>query len=123
MAGLFKECSCCGYVWETQKDFLDDPGISIVGYKADFEILEEGLFFFNHEDCGSTITLRTCAFRNLYDGPVYTTRATGTPECPGYCLHKDALNPCPARCECQYVRSIVQTIKEWPKKEILGTRS
>jgi hypothetical protein len=44
-------------------------------------------------------------------------RKTGTEECPGYCLHQDELQPCPARCECAYVREIIQIIRNWPKRD------
>ena len=40
-----------------------------------------------------------------------------TTECPEFCLHKSELRPCPAKCECAYVREIIQVIKDWPKKK------
>ena len=37
--------------------------------------------------------------------------ATGTDDCPGYCLRVDELGRCPARCECAYVREIIHVIR------------
>ena len=55
-------------------------------------------------------------FKDLYDGPVFKDRLLSTEQCPEYCLHEDQLDPCPAKCECAYVREILQTVQRWPKK-------
>jgi hypothetical protein len=62
-------------------------------------------------------------FADLHDGPVYQTRKTGTRDCPQYCLHKDELAPCPARCECAFVREILQRVRGWPKDSTGQLRS
>ena len=103
-------------VWETRNDFLNDPDISIVGYQVHFEELHEGLFLFNHS-CNSTIAIKAGLFRDLYDGQMFEDRLTGTDECPGYCLIKYELKPCPAKCECAYVREIIRLILFWPKMD------
>lgn len=36
-------------------------------------------------------------------------------DCPGYCLHADELAPCPASCECAFVRDVLQLVREHPK--------
>jgi hypothetical protein len=54
-------------------------------------------------------------FRHLYDGPVYAERATGTADCPEYCLYVAELGACLAKCECAYVREILQIVRQWPK--------
>lgn len=112
----FRTCSLCSKVWETRNDFLDDPDIVIAGYQVHFEELSEGLFLFNHS-CKGTISLRAGLFRDLYDGPIFEARLTGTDDCPEYCLIKHELRPCPAKCECAYVREIIQLIMAWPKMD------
>ena len=56
----FKRCPCCFDLWPTRDRFLDDPDVELNGYKADFEQLEYGLFFFIHLklDCWSTMLTR-----------------------------------------------------------------
>jgi hypothetical protein len=87
-----------------------------MGYQVNFPELEGGFFLFNHT-CGTSLGLMAGDFRGLYEGPVFSERATGTTECPEYCLHKSELRPCPAKCECAYVREIIQVIKDWPKRD------
>jgi len=111
---IFEKCSC-GSAWKNRDDFLSDKMIEIRGYQVDFEKLEEGLFLFNHT-CQTTLGLKTGIFINLHTGPIYHERKTGGSECPGYCLHKDNLEACPAKCECASIRDIIQIIKDWPKK-------
>jgi hypothetical protein len=111
----FRKCPCCGFKWESREGFLCDPNIYIIGYQADFEELTTGLFYFNHS-CKGTLTIRAHYFNDLYDGPIFEERATRSDLCPGHCLHLGELDPCPAECECAYVREIVQIIKAWSKK-------
>jgi hypothetical protein len=113
---LFKECTVCDFKWNNRNDFLKDFDINIHGYQVHFEELTEGLFLFNHA-CGGTLALSAGEFRDLYDGPVFTERFTGSDECPGYCLHEDELQACPAQCECAYVREIIQVVKHWQKNK------
>lgn len=108
----FKTCPLCKKSWETRADFLDDQDVVIVGYQVHFEALSEGLFLFNHS-CDATMTLKAGAFRDLYSGPIFEQRMTGTGECPEYCLVKHELRPCAAKCECAYVREIIQLILLW----------
>jgi hypothetical protein len=110
----FKQCSKCGYAWDTRHKFLEDPKLHIIGYQVNFDELEQGFFLFNHT-CGTTLAIMAGDFRDLYDGPIYSERLTEGKECLRYCLVKDELRPCPAKCECAYAREIIQTIKGWPK--------
>ncbi|MBC2716410.1 MAG: hypothetical protein HF978_13985 [Desulfobacteraceae bacterium] len=114
---VFKKCTMCKFIWKERNKFLGDPKIEMIGYQADIENLEYGLFLFNHhnENCGSTIAVRVHQFKDLYDGPVYFQCLLGTEECHELCLHKNNLEPCPAKCECSYVRELVQTVKNWEK--------
>jgi hypothetical protein len=111
----FKRCPSCGYEWKTRERFMKDPALRIIGYQVSFVYLEEGIFLFNHR-CGTSLGVIAGAFRDLYDGPIFSERLTGTDECPQYCLLRDELRPCPAKCECAYVRETIQIIKDWPKR-------
>ena len=72
---VFKQCPCCGTVWRTQETFLEDPQLNVVGYQVNFHELLLGFFLFSHQSCGSTIALPAECFRDLYDGPIYESRA------------------------------------------------
>jgi hypothetical protein len=111
----FKICTCCGEPWHSRESFLKDQNIQLVGYQVNFGALELGYFLFNHLACESTIAIPAGLFRNLYDGPVFSQRFTDSEECPGYCIHKEELDPCPTKCECAYVREVLQSIRQWPK--------
>ena len=110
----FKQCTSCGFKWSTRDQFLEDPDIELVGYQVNFVELLAGFFLFNHS-CGTTLAVLSEAFEDLYDGPVFSERATGSEECQEHCLHEDDLSPCPVPCECAFVREIIQHIKSWPK--------
>jgi hypothetical protein len=112
----FKKCTLCGHRWQSRKDFLDDPATDIIGYQVNFEQLDLGLFLFNHLECGTTLGIPAGNFKDLYNGPVFADRLTDTKECREYCLQEDQLASCPAKCECAYVREILQTVQRWPKK-------
>jgi hypothetical protein len=111
----FKKCSGCGLKWKDRSHFLSDPDLVLVGYQVHFEDLELGLFLFNHMKCGSTIAIEAKNFTDLYDGPIFKIRKTGKKGCPGHCLHADELRPCPAKCECAFVRDVISIIKDWDK--------
>jgi len=114
---IFKTCTMCKKQWKDREGFLNDPLLETIGYQADIEDLEYGLFLFNHNEknCGSTIAIRVHKFKDLYNGPVYSQCLLGSEECHELCLHKNNLEPCPAKCECSYVRDLLQTVKNWEK--------
>jgi hypothetical protein len=89
---------------------------------ANFDALKLGLLLFNHvyERCKTTLALEAGEFIDLYKKEIFQTRMTGTKECPGYCLYKENLQPCPANCECAYIREVIQIIRSWPKKPAPG---
>jgi hypothetical protein len=109
----FKTCPCCNHIWQKRNLFLSDSALLLNGYQADFESLEEGLLFFTHEDgdCFSTLAMDVGDFIDLYTGPRWPERKTGTKACPGHCLDKNNLEPCQATCECAVVRELLQLIK------------
>ena len=94
---VFKFCTTCTYKWDTRMRFLEDPAIHIIGYQVNFVELEQGLFLFNHT-CGTSLAIMAGEFKDLYDGPIFSERQTGSEECPEYCLIKDEIRPCPAKC-------------------------
>lgn len=111
----FKTCPFCRSAWTTRGALLGDGAVGLVGYQVNFLSLEKGLVLFNHAPCGTTFSVRVEAFRDLYAGAIVRARRTGEKECPGYCLHTGHLGPCPAACECAFVREILQVIRQWPK--------
>jgi hypothetical protein len=111
----FRQCTSCAKLWQSQEEFLTDPEVSLLGLQVCFEDLMEGLIMFNHS-CKTTFSVEVSQFENLYEGPVYEERATGSGQCPGYCLNEKDLTPCPAKCACAFVREILQKIKLFPKQ-------
>jgi hypothetical protein len=93
-----------------------DLGVELVGYQANLKELELGWFLFNHAECRTTLSIRSGEFRDLYNGPVFAERRTGSGECPGYCLRPEELGPCKAKCECAYVREIIQIVRNRGKR-------
>jgi hypothetical protein len=114
---LFKRCPDCGNVWTARSEFIADPQLRLIGYQVNFRHLEEGFFLFEHtvRGCFTTLAVAAGHFRDLYDGPMFQAKMAGSPECPGFCLHKKTLKPCPNECECAYVRHILDIIHKWPK--------
>ncbi|MBU1043134.1 MAG: hypothetical protein KJ915_01895 [Candidatus Omnitrophica bacterium] len=112
---VFKQCPSCAFKWTSRNSFLADSTLAIHGYQVDFEDLVSGLFLFTHSDCGTTMAIRAEKFTDLYSGQIFETCCKGSAECPQYCLLKDELRPCPVKCECAYVREVLQIIKAWPK--------
>jgi hypothetical protein len=106
---VFKTCIVCGKKWLSRDEFLADSDISSIGYQANFVSLEKGLFLFNHS-CHNTLSIEVHAFADLYDGPIYASRLLGTEDCAGYCLQRNILRPCPEKCECAYVRQVLQCL-------------
>ena len=111
----FKRCTFCGYRWQSRKDFLKDASTDLIGYQVNFDNSILGLFLFNHLSCGTTLGIPAAEFKDLYRGPIYSEKLTGTAQCPEYCLHENQLDPCPVKCECAYVREIIQIVRNWEK--------
>ncbi|WP_108650455.1 hypothetical protein [Dongshaea marina] len=109
----FKKCSMCSHQWKTRAEFIADPYVILIGYKADFQNLDEGLFLFTHQtgECQSTLALEVGGFKDLYHGALYTERKAGGPECPLYCQDVNQLVRCQAKCECAYIREVMQIFR------------
>jgi len=114
----FKICPQCGFVWSGRTPFLSDPTLRLIGYQVHFEELTAGLILFNHS-CGTTLSVQAKEFQDLYSGPMFSERLNGTEECQGFCVHENELRPCPVKCECAYVREVLQVISNWPKNRSL----
>ena len=107
---IFKKCPYCGFKWNTRDLFISDPDVIIIGYQTSFKNLTKGMFYFNHS-CNGTMALSVDNFTDLYVGPVFQEKRTGEEDCPGHCLYREDLKPCPAECECAYIRDVIQIIK------------
>ena len=107
----FKRCTCCHAKWQTREEFLRSPDTRLIGYQPKFDDLVLGLLLFEHAVCGTSFALSAGVFVDMYDGPIFEERLTGTGACPSHCLHIHDLRPCPARCACAYVREIMQIIR------------
>jgi hypothetical protein len=114
VGAAFKTCSC-GTVWRTREAFLSDPAVQIIGYSPHFRELELGWLHFNHHACRTTLAMQVDQYADLYSGPRFADRRTGSADCPGYCLREDELRACPQQCECAWVRVVVGMVTIWPK--------
>jgi hypothetical protein len=109
----FKTCPHCGTTWQTLEDFLNDPALELSGYQVHFVELENGLFYFTHhtERCGTTLAVPVQAFTTLtrrsFLAPCGHLAADG---CSKLCVRGDTRTPCPAECECGWVREVMQEI-------------
>ncbi len=108
---LFKTCPKCHENWYSRDAFLRDPTIDLIGYQANFSVLELGLILFNH-GCGTTLAVHAQEFTDLHDGPVFAENLNAS-EDPCYCTRTFNTEPCPKRCSCKFGRDIIQEVKDW----------
>lgn len=111
---LFKSCTMCITTWESLDSFLTDPHLSFIGYQANFGVLDEGLFLFNHNTatCGSTMGIKVRTFVSLFNGKKYTDSKALSEDCPRHCLDQANLERCNATCENAFAREIAQIIQD-----------
>ena len=114
---MFKKCTSCSHEWQSREEFLSDRNTKMIGYQVNFKDLELGWFLFNHNTCGTTLALQALFFSDLYRGLIMSENMHGTAACPDHCLTAGDLGVCPTKCECNYVREVIQIINSWPKKE------
>ncbi|MBN2414176.1 hypothetical protein JXQ31_21050 [candidate division KSB1 bacterium] len=105
----------CGLNWNTRQELLSDPFVEITGYLVNFKDPEQGIFTFNHMSCKGTFAVKVSFFTDLYKGEFFEQNIAGDEKCPNYCLNKFELDSCPEKCECAYVRDVIQLIKNFPK--------
>ena len=113
---IFKKCNYCQEEWISRDDFLADAEIKAVGYQVNFEHLEAGFFLFSHR-CRTTLTIRAEFFTDLYNGEMFEDRIVGSENCLGYCKDRENLGVCPNKCECAYIRAVLDAVNKWEKKE------
>ncbi len=116
-ARFFKTCNNCGINWPNLTTFLGDPKIHLIGYMPAFENITSGLFLFNH-DCRTTLACKVDLFKDLYHGPIFKEKKTGSTSCPRHCQDRDNLESCPEQCGCAFAREIIQILKSWPKSPL-----
>lgn len=107
----FKSCPCCGVIWKDRYAFLTDSYVKFIGYQVHFQELQLGLFLFDHIPCQTTMAMKVKDFHDLSPGPKFSERKTNTEECPKYCFFKNDFSPCPNKCECAYVRDLIQILR------------
>lgn len=116
----FKTCPNCFKPWETLEEFLADPELELAGYQVNFCDLHGGLFYFTHliAGCGTTMALPVKEFTGLSNRPFLASRGEQPGgKCPGSCVRKGDMSPCPVECECVWVREIMQVIRNWNKRK------
>jgi len=98
--------------WRTRQDFLADKTIKLNGYQVSFKNIEAGLLLFTHmlDECRTTMGVPVSEFLDFYRGERFTENKALSPECPRYCIDKNRLDRCSARCECAFVREIIQHV-------------
>ena len=115
---LFKECPNCHYRWLDRETFLADPLLSLIGYQANFGDLVAGYFLFTHDtaECGTSLAVEARYFTDMHKGPVFQSCPIQPTDCPGYCHKINSLEACSYKCECAYVRDVLQIVRNWPKQ-------
>lgn len=106
----FKQCTLCGAVWQDLSDLVLDPEVEVHGYQAHFTDPGQGLVMVTHhaEGCGTTLAIRAYKLRDLYDGPAFEERLTGTAACEALCLDSNLLTTCSADCDMAWMREAIQ---------------
>ena len=71
----YHTCTFCNVSWSSQKEFLSDPAIELIGYYPNFKDINFGFFLFLHGgSCGTTASIYVTEFLHLYTGPIYTEK-------------------------------------------------
>lgn len=115
-AEYFKQCPHCAEVWPDRPALLEDPDVELVGYQSWLPDSVVGMFLLNHIACGTTLAIDANEFTDLHDGPVYAERLAFTDSCSGLCQDWSQLDACPQKCECAFVREVLQIVRNWPKQ-------
>jgi hypothetical protein len=112
----FKICTKCEFTWRDIDDFLKDPAICLVGFQANIEETEPGLYLFNHipveNPCGTTFSMDVETFFSLYKGTMFKDLKFKSPECEGHCTRVEDLSRCPAECKNAVAREIMQAFSK-----------
>jgi len=103
---LFKRCKVCKHEWQDRDSFILDPAIMLIGYQANPDNLNRGMYLFNHE-CGTTLAVHVEKFLDLYQGPKYSLSMSSNNGSPGYCCIENELSDCGLECSCVHFRKIM----------------
>lgn len=111
---FFKVCTKCKTVWKSREDFIKDPQVKIIGFMANNESVEDGVYLFNHllpdNACNTTMGLFVADFLDLYEGQIYSELEMGSKNCSGHCRKIDDLEQCRAHCRNAVARHIIQKL-------------
>jgi len=112
----FKICTKCEYTWRDIEDFLKDPAICLVGFQANLDETEPGLYLFNHTSventCDTTLSVDVETFFSLYKGTMFKDLKFKSPECEGHCTRVEDLSRCPVECKNAVAREIMQAFSK-----------
>jgi len=111
---FFKKCKVCNHEWQDRDSFILDPAIKLIGYQANPDNLNRGMYLFTHE-CGTSLAVHVEEFLDLYQGTKYNLSKSGNNECPGYCRIENALTDCGLECSCVHFRKIMTIILSMKK--------
>lgn len=108
---LFKQCPCCGAVWESRQEFLSDPAIHLIGYQPLLTPDMAGFFLFNHARCGTSLGLALAVFQDFAEELEAPEPARREGEVRSWCLVESGGPDCPPKCLCRVVRQISARIE------------
>lgn len=118
---MFKKCTNCGQEWTDRKEFLSDPDVELLGYQVNFGELTAGFFLFHHgaNGCWTSLAISAGDFVDMHKGPMFENcPRSEIPDCPRFCCDENSLDACYNKCECAYVRDVLQIVKKWPKRKV-----
>jgi len=108
----FKICPNCTHIWNAKDDFLQDPFVCLVGFQANFNETEPGLYLFNHipagNTCNTTMAVEMDDFLLLYNGPMFEEIKFGSSTCEDHCRSVEDLGLCPGECKNAIARKIME---------------
>ena len=96
----FKRCGACRFEWPTFEDFAMDPALELLGLQAAPSFPTANLFVFEHQQCGSTVSILARKIRHLFDIDMRKELPllAGQEACSGLCARDVNTEQCPARC-------------------------
>ena len=111
---FFKSCSACRVLWHLCGEFLSDREVRFLGYQAAPAANHAGRWLFNHDRCGTKLSLALESFQSLTGESVLADSCRGTQ--PEHCLKAGTCQTCPIQCVCAFVGRMSHIIRHWPKK-------
>lgn len=99
-------CTKCSRSWTHIYEVLDDPDLRLVGYRANVDDFDEGVYLFQH-GCGSTVELPVSV---LIKPQRKIKSLASLTACPGLCYYEKILNSCKAFCEGSKYRKVANRL-------------